>query len=130
MKLARTIMVITGSAMLIGLAACATTRNPLADSADTLNHNAQAFAQQSDAMTPVLRQDAHQLAQSTLQFRSVIGVNGTDNADAKTAFEDVSRNYQRVKADVDQIDTPNVRADLRPVTEAYQGVERTMRAPS
>jgi hypothetical protein len=130
MEVRRAIVWVSASAVLMCLAACATTRNPLADSADTLNHNAQAFAQQSDAMTPALRQDAHQLADSTLEFRSVVGVNGTDSASAKTAFEDVSRSYHRVKADVDQVGTPNSEADLRPVTEAYQNVERVMRAPS
>jgi phage shock protein A len=130
MELARNVMLTTVSAMLIGLAACATTRNPLVDSADTLNHNAQALAQQSDAMTPVLEQDAHQLAQSTLEYRSVVGLNGTDIASARTAFESVSRNYQKVKDDIAQVNTPNARADLRPVTEAYENVERMLQSAS
>ena len=130
MELARNVLLAAASALLIGLAACATTRNPLVDSADVLNRNAQAFADVSDATTPTLQQDAHQLAQSTLQFRSLVGVNRTDDASAKEAFEAVSRNYQRVQGDVDQVGTANVREELRPVTKAYEDVAHAMRATS
>lgn len=130
MELARNVMLGTAFALLIGLAACATTRNPLVDSADQLNRSAQAFADASDATTPALQQDAHQLAQSTLQFRSVVGVKGTEDASAREAFESVSRNYQKVQDDVNQVGTPNVRAQLRPVSKAYDDAEHAMRAPS
>jgi hypothetical protein len=130
MELARKVMLAAASALLIGLAACATTRNPLVDSADELNRNAQAFADESDATTPALQQDAHQLAQSTLRFRSTVGVEGTDDAGAREVFESVSRNYQKVQDDVNQVGTANVRAQLRPATKAYDDVEHAMRAPS
>jgi hypothetical protein len=131
MEFARNIMLATASAMLLGLAGCVATRNStLADSAATLDRNAHALANQADAMTPALEQDARQLAESTLQFHSVVGVNGTDDASAKTAFESVSRNYQKVTEDVNQVNTANARDALRPVTEAYQAVEREMGAHS
>jgi hypothetical protein len=130
MKLARNLIVVTGSALLVALAGCATTRNPLADSAEVLDRNAQALAAQADAMTPVLEQDAHRLAESTYQFRGVVGANGTDNTRARTAFESVSQNYRRVNEDVNHINTEDARAALRRVKEAYQDVERAMGAGS
>jgi hypothetical protein len=127
MELARNIMFATASALLVTLAGCATTpRNPLVDSADTLAYNAHALADHSDAISPTLEWDAHQLAESTYQFRTAVPVNGTDDASAKTAFEAVSRNYQKVNDDVNQLNTSNARAALRPVTEAYQAVERRL----
>jgi hypothetical protein len=132
MEFARNVMLATACAMLVGLAGCAATRNSntLADSAAALDRNAHALAAQSDAMNPALEQDAHQLAESTLQFHSVVSANGTDNAGARTAFESVSRNYQKVTKDVNQVNTANARAALRPVTEAYEAVERAMGAHS
>jgi hypothetical protein len=130
MELARKFTSATAFALLLGLAACATTRNPLADSANELNRNAQAFADESDATTPALQQDAHQLAQSTLQFRSIVGVKGTDDASAREVFESVTQSYQRVQGDVNQLGSANVREELAPVTKAYEDVEHAMRTPS
>jgi hypothetical protein len=134
MESARNVMLAAASAMLIALVGCSTTRNTpasprntLADSASALDRNAQALASHSDTMTPALQQDAHQLAESTLQFHSVVGVDGTDNASARAAFESVSRNYQKVSEDVNQLGTVNARSDLQPVTEAYQDVEHALR---
>lgn len=141
MERARNIMLAAGFAMLVALAGCSTTRNTpansgstsassgntLADSATALERNARALADQSDQMTPVLQQDAHRLADSAFQFHSYVGVSGTDNASARSAFESVSRNYQRVSEDVNEVGTANARADLQPVTQAYQEVERALR---
>jgi hypothetical protein len=136
MQLARNITVAAATALLVTLAGCATgtstttpTSNALADSAATLERNAEALADHSDAMTIDLQQDAHQLAESTLHFRTVVG-NGTDVASARTAFESVTQNYQRVQADVNQVDTTAARTDLRPVTEAYESVERALKTSS
>ena len=127
MELARNVMFVTASALLVTLAGCATTpRNPLVDSADTLAHSAHALADHSDAISPTLEWDAHQLAESTFQFRTAVPVNGTDDASAKAAFGAVARNYQKVNEDVNQVNTANARAALRPVTEAYQAVARQM----
>jgi hypothetical protein len=137
MQLIRNITAAAATALLVTLAGCATgsgaSNSPastaLADSAATLYRNAQALADHSDAMTPDLQQDAHHLAESTLQFRTAVG-NGSDVASARTAFESVTQNYQRVQADVHQVDTAAARADLRPVTEAYEYVERALKTSS
>jgi hypothetical protein len=132
MELARNIMLAAASAMVVALAGCSTTTaahsgSTLAESATALQRNAQALADQSDTMTPAVQQDAHRLADSTFRFQSYVAANGTDNASARSAFESVSRNYQKVSQDVAQLDTANARADLQPVTDAYQDVERALR---
>jgi hypothetical protein len=130
MEPARNVMLAIASTMLVALAGCAattTTRNTaLADSAATLDRNAQALADHSDAMTPDLAQDAHALAQSTFHFYYAVGADGTATTDARTAFESVTRDLQKVTEDVSQADNANARADLKPVTEAYQDVQRAM----
>jgi hypothetical protein len=134
MELARDIMLATASALLLALAGCATTgdtpagqsNNALADSANALARNAQALADHSDNTTPVMQQDAHNLAESTFHFHNLVGISGTDSASARSAFESVSRNYQKVSEDVNQADTAEARDDLQPVTEAYQAVQHAL----
>jgi hypothetical protein len=134
MAFARDIMLAAASTVLVALGGCATAgntsgdhaNNALANSADVLARNAQALADHSDDMTPVLQQDAHRLAESSFHFHNVVGLSGTDSASARAEFESVTRNYQKVSEDVSQVDTAEAREDLQPVTEAYQSVQRAL----
>lgn len=134
MEVAPKIILASAAAMLVALAGCSTTHttpavshSALADSAKALDRNAQALADHSDTMTPAFQQDAHRLADSTFQFDHVVAATGGGNTDAKSAFESVSQNYQRVSEDVNQLGTTEARADLQPVTDAYQDVEHALR---
>jgi ABC-type Fe3+-hydroxamate transport system substrate-binding protein len=134
MELARNIMLAVTSAALLALAGCSSTRttptsssNALARSADALDRSARVLADESDTMNPALQDDAHRLAASAFQFHHDVGLDGTDNSSTRSAFESVSRTYQQVKQDVDHLGNADARADLQPVTEAYQDAEHALR---
>lgn len=126
-----TALLLTG-ALLTALAGCATTHGRLSSSADRLEENAHAFATDSrysassEDRSSELAHDAHELADSSHEFRRAINDRHADDRDVKDAFDQVSHDYHSLRDDVDHSDSPDARADLRPVTQAYLDVERDM----
>jgi hypothetical protein len=117
-----------GSALTL-LAACATTRIDLTSSADRLERNAHAMAQdvREDADSPSgFSRDARALAEDARDFRHVVEDHGAGDTDVKRAFERVSRSYHAVRDDADRSDSRTAREDLRPVTDAYLDLEKAM----
>jgi hypothetical protein len=117
------------SGLLLGLAACVTTpRSDLSNSADRLEHSADALAE--DARASGYPADyvhyAHVLADDARGFRDTVEDRSASDTDITVAFDRLSRSYHAVRDEVDHSDSRTARADLRPVTDSYLDIERDM----
>lgn len=129
---------LTASLMLMALAGCATTRHGgLDSSADRLDRNAQAFAEDSReaprgySENTSYTEDARDFADRAHEFnRTVEGRDAGDgdvsDRDVKTAFDELSRSYHALRDDVEKSENPDARRDMQPVTQAYLDVEDNM----
>jgi len=132
MKLARNIAGAVVGAVLIAMAACATTTTTatrpsgLSDSAAKLDMGSRALAARSDSVGPPYQQDAHELARRAYDFHSMVNTATVSNEDVKSQFELVSQTYHKLRADVDHAGTQQAHSDLQPVTAAYRSVEHDM----
>jgi hypothetical protein len=124
---------LTASLMAMALAGCATTNHGgVRRSADRLDRNASIFADDAqeaprgyDQGTGYTR-DAQDFADQAREFRRTVEDRGADSRDARASFHDLSRSYNALRDDVQRSDDPDVRRDLRPVTQAYLDVEDDM----
>jgi hypothetical protein len=140
MMTARQVGWLTASLMAMALTGCATTHGGLDTSADRLDRNAQAFAQDSEeaprgyAEKTTYTEDARDFADRAHEFRRTVEDRGdADDRDVKDAFEELSRSYHALRDDVERSDDRDASRDLHPVTQAYLDVEDEMggaRAPS
>jgi len=120
--------------MAMALAGCATTHGGLDTSADRLDRNAQAFAQDSEeaprgyAENTGYTEDARDFADRAHEFRRTVEDQdeSADNRDVREAFEELSRSYHALRDDVERSDDSEARRDLHPVTQAYLDVEDNM----
>ena len=136
MMTARQVGWLTASLMAVGLAGCVTTHGGLDTSADRLDRNAQAFAQDSDeaprgysdSENASYAEDARAFADRAHEFHRVVEDQdeGADNRDVREAFEELSRSYHALRDDVERSDDRAARRDLHPVTQAYLDVEDNM----
>ena|SRR5215469_1493908 len=123
---------LTASLMAVALAGCVTTHGGLHSSADRLDRNAQAFAQDSEeaphgySENTGYTEDARDFADRAHEFRRTVEEEGTDNRDARDSFDELSRSYHALRDDVERSDDEDARRDLRPVTQAYLDVEDNM----
>ncbi|MGB6488178.1 MAG: hypothetical protein WBE91_14980 [Steroidobacteraceae bacterium] len=123
----------TASLIAVALAGCATNRHGGLDySADRLDTNAQAFAQNSaeaprgyDENTSYT-EDARDFADRAHEFHRTVEDPGADKADVRASFADLSRSYHALRDDVQHSDSDYARRDLAPVTQAYLDVEDDM----
>ena len=134
---------LAASLMTMALAGCATTRHGgLDSSADRLDRNAQAFAEDSrdaprgyDESTSYT-EDARDFADRAHEFRRTVedrDTGDTGDRDVKVAFDELSRSYHALRDDVERSGSPDARRDMQPVTQAYLDVEDNMggaQAPS
>ncbi|MDE2263342.1 MAG: hypothetical protein KGL45_12515 [Gammaproteobacteria bacterium] len=127
------------SLMAAALAGCATTHGGLNSSADRLDRNAQAFAQNSQEAPRGYSEntgytaDARDFADRAHEFRRAVEDEGADSRDVRASFDDLSRSYHALRDDVERSGDRGARHDLQPVTQAYLDVEDNMggaRAPS
>jgi hypothetical protein len=132
MVIARTMAAAVAVCALFGAAGCVTTHGNLTESAERLEHNADALSRDaadvrgnSDSSTAFAR-DARQLADDTHAFRRVADDHSARDEDVRLAFKRVSQSYHLLRDDVDRTDSREVHADLKPVTDAYLDVEREM----
>lgn len=141
MMTARQVGWLTASLMAMALAGCATTHGGLGTSADRLDRNAQAFAQDSAeaprgyAENTSYAEDARDFADRAHQFHRAVedGDRDGDDRDVKDSFEELSRSYHALRDEVERSGDREARRDLHPVTQAYLDVEDSMggaRAPS
>ncbi len=130
---------LTASLMAVALAGCATTHGGLNSSADRLDRNAQAFAQDAGeaphgyAANTGYTEDARDFADRAHEFRRTVQDEGGDTRDAKASFDALSRSYHALRDDVERSGDGDARHDLQPVTQAYLDVEDNMggaQAPS
>ena len=134
MMTARQVGWLTASLMAMALAGCATTHGGLDTSADRLDRNAQAFAQDSEeaprgyAENTGYTEDARDFADRAHEFRRTVEDQdeSADNRDVRAAFEELSRSYHALRDDVERSDDSEARRDLHPVTQAYLDVEDNM----
>lgn len=125
---------LTASLMAMALAGgCATTRHGGLDrSADRLDQNAQAFAQDAEeaphgySENRGYTEDARDFADRAHEFHRTVENEGTDNSDVKASFDELSRSYHSLRDDVERSDDEDARHNLRPVTQAYLDVEDDM----
>ena len=125
----RTLKFALAAGTLVLLSACVTTRVDLTSSADRLERNAHAMAQdvRADADYPSgFSRDAHALADDARDFRHAVEDHGANDSDVRHAFERVSKSYHAVRDDADRSDSRTAREDLRPVTDAYLDLEKAM----
>jgi len=123
----------TASLMAVALTGCATTpHGGLDHSADRLDRNAQAFAQDA-AEAPRgysgnsdYTEDARDFADRAHEFRRTVEDPGADHRDVKASFDELSRSYHALRDDVQRSDSDEARHDLAPVTQAYLDVEDDM----
>jgi hypothetical protein len=117
--------------MAMALTGCATTRHGgLDSSADRLDRNAQAFAQDSqeaprgyDESTGYTA-DARDFADRAHEFRRTVeDRDDTEDHDVKASFDELSRSYHALRDDVERAGNPDARRDMQPLTQAYLDVE-------
>jgi len=140
MMTARTAGCLTASLMAVALAGCATTSHGgLQRSADRLDRNAQAFAQDAQEAprgydeNTSYTEDARDFADRAHEFRRTLAERGRDDRDVRASFDELSRSYHALRDDVERSRDRTASRDLRPVTRAYLDVEDDMggaRAPS
>jgi hypothetical protein len=121
--------------MVMALAGCATTRHGgLDSSADRLDRNAQAFAQDSQeaprgySENTSYAEDARDFADRAHEFRRTVegrdeGEGDVSDRDIKTAFDELSRSYHALRDDVEKSEDSEARRDMQPLTQAYLDVE-------
>jgi hypothetical protein len=133
MGVVRTITMAMAVTALMGLAGCVDTRGSLIGSADRLDHSAHLLARQaseeraqSDYPTSYAR-DAHELAGDAREFRDTAEDRRATDTDLREAFERLSRSYHLVRDEVDHSDSRLARDALKPVTDDYLDVERTVK---
>lgn len=130
--IAKTLTVAPAACALAVLSGCVETRSSLTSAAERLEHNANAMARDardlpSSADYPAgYSRDARQLADDAHEFRNTALDRGASDPDTKAAFRRVSRSYLLVRDEAEHSDSHDVRADLKPVTDAYLDVEREM----
>lgn len=128
---------LTASLTAVALAGgCATTRHGGLDrSADRLDQNAQAFAQDAGeaphgySENRGYTEDARDFADRAHEFHRAVedaDNRDEDNADLKASFDELSRSYHSLRDDVEHSDDEEARHDLQPVTQAYLDVEDDM----
>jgi hypothetical protein len=123
---------LTASLMAVALAGCATTHGGLDSSADRLDRNAQAFAQDADeaphgyAENTGYTADARDFADRAHEFRRTVEDHSGDNRDVQDSFDELSRSYHALRDDVERSGDREARHDLQPVTQAYLDVEDNM----
>jgi hypothetical protein len=127
--------------MVMALTGCATTRHGgLDSSANRLDRNAQAFAEDSqeaprgyDESTGYTA-DARDFADRAHEFRRAVeDRDDTEGRDVKASFDELSRSYHALRDDVERAGNPDARRDMQPLTQAYLDVEDNMggaQAPS
>lgn len=140
MMTVRTAGCLTASLAAMALAGCATTSHGgLQRSADRLDRNAQALAQDAQEAprgydeNTSYTQDARDFADRAHEFRRTLEERGRDDRDVQASFDGLSRSYHTLRDDVERSHDSMARRDLRPVTRAYLDVEDDMggaRAPS
>ena len=136
---------LAASLMMMALAGCATTRHGgLDSSADRLDRNAQAFAQDSEeaprgySENTSYAEDARDFADRAREFRRTVADRDesgreVSDRDVRASFDELSRSYHSLRDDVEHSGDRNARRDMQPVTQAYLDVEDNMggaRAPS
>ena len=131
---------LTASLMAVAVAGCATTRHGgLDSSADRLDRNAQAFAQDSEeaprgySENTAYTEDAKDFADRAHEFRRTVEDRDAGDRDVKSSFDELSRSYHALRDDVERSGDPTARRDMQPVTQAYLDVEDNMggaQAPS
>jgi predicted phage gp36 major capsid-like protein len=130
--IARTVAVMAAACALVGLSGCVETRSSLTSAAERLEHNATAMARDarelpsSEDYPAGYSRDARQLADDAHEFRNTALDRGANDPDTRAAFKRVSRSYLLVRDEAEHSDSHDVRADLKPVTDAYLDVEREM----
>ena len=131
---------LTASLMAVALAGCATTRHGGLDrSADRLDQNAHAFAQDAEEAPhrysehAGYTEDARDFADRAHEFHRTVEDEGGDNRNVRASFDDLSRSYHALRDEVERSGDRDARHDLQPVTQAYLDVEDEMggaQAPS
>jgi len=124
---------LTASLMAVALAGCATTRHGGLDrSADRLDRNAQAFAQDSEeaphgyAEHRGYTEDARDFADRAHEFRRSVEDSDADKSDLRASFDQLSRSYHALRDDVERSGDEDARHDMQSVTQAYLDVEDEM----
>jgi hypothetical protein len=124
---------LTASLMAVALAGCATTRHGGLDrSADRLDRNAQAFAQDSEeaprgySENTGYTEDARDFAARAHEFNRTVEDHSADDRDVKASFDELSRSYHALRDDVERSGDEAARRDMHPVTQAYLDVEDNM----
>ncbi|HWZ63432.1 MAG TPA: hypothetical protein VNX02_10450 [Steroidobacteraceae bacterium] len=130
MTLPQTLALATASSLL-ALAGCASTQptatHPasleLAQSAETLDKDARLLATRADGEeTPGFTADAHELSQRAYEFRLAAASSNANEGELHSEFARVTDSYERVRADVDRMDTAQARGDLGLVQDSYHDV--------
>jgi hypothetical protein len=108
------------------LGACATTHGSLTSSADRLERNADVLARNARGDSDNYSRDARELADQAHDFRRTVTDRRADSGDVKEAFEALSHDYHALRDEVDRSNDRQAELDLRPVTEAYLDIERSI----
>ncbi|MGH8287877.1 MAG: hypothetical protein ACREV7_02455 [Steroidobacteraceae bacterium] len=133
MRLSGRAVWLTASLMAVAIAGCATTpHGGLHRSADRLDRNAQAFAQDAQDAPRAYNsgsdysEDAQDFANRAHEFRRTVESSDASRGDVRTSFHDLSRSYNALRDDVQRSGSSDARRDLQPVTQAYLDIEDDM----
>jgi isopenicillin N synthase-like dioxygenase len=116
----RSSVIVTSALVLVTLASCATTHSNMMTSADTLEHSADAFAGDKRGYF----RHAREFAEQAHDFRETIDRAG--DREVILAYEQLWRNYQALRHEVERSDSEQVQADWKSVTRAFRDVVRDM----
>jgi outer membrane murein-binding lipoprotein Lpp len=130
MTFSSTVKLVVGACALAGLAACVSTRDSVATSADDLERHANVLAQdatyqKSNPDYDALMRDTRGLAEDARDFRHVVEGRGSDS-DVQVAFDRVSRSYHAVRDEVEHSDSLQERRDFTPVMDSYHDIEQRL----
>ena len=113
------------AALLAGVSYAAS-RSELAKSAERLERETRAAAAHADTVSPVYRDDVHELAQRVAEFRSAVETDTVSDSEVSADFKRVAVSYEQFRAEVDHARTQQSYADLRAVTAPYEDIEREL----
>ena len=124
MEFGRNIMLGMTGAVLMTVAACATTTRPpgLTEAAEKLDLSARTLAARSDTIGPPYQPDAHELAQRAHEFHSMVDTLAVSDSDVSAQFDLVSQSYHKMREDAEHARTQQSYSELEPVTAAYRDV--------
>jgi hypothetical protein len=120
-----TVLSIALGALVVLLAGCTTAHARASRAADGLEHSVEVFTARACYEPNPACFAARGFAEQTHEFRQTLDTAG--DAEVVSAFKRVWRGYQTLRGEIYRSDDRQFRPDLKPITQAFIDVQRTVR---